>query len=129
MNKLKVISFICFITGIIFFIIGFLLGDVKAGFFIVFPFFAGSGIYSFAGFILIFLAFIFFIFSFPMTSIDKEFSENLSKNKKTTLKGGGVILLGPIPIVFGSSWKITIALMIIAIILIIVTFLSFRFYF
>ncbi|RLF25962.1 MAG: hypothetical protein DRN01_05850, partial [Thermoplasmata archaeon] len=38
--------------------------------------------------------------------------------KKRFFEGGGVILIGPIPIVFGSNWKIAIALMFIAIIFI-----------
>jgi uncharacterized protein (TIGR00304 family) len=51
-----------------------------------------------------------------------EKDETISR-EKTSVKGGGVVLIGPIPIVFGSNWKIALVLMIIAIILIIATFL------
>ncbi|RLF92053.1 hypothetical protein DRN50_09415 [Thermococci archaeon] len=43
----------------------------------------------------------------------------MTPEKKTSFKGGGVILIGPIPIVFGSNWKIVVFLMIIAILLMI----------
>jgi uncharacterized protein (TIGR00304 family) len=56
---------------------------------------------------------------------DLETDDYIPK-KKTSLKGGGVVLIGPIPIVFGSSWKIALILMIVAIILILVAFFSFR---
>jgi len=43
------------------------------------------------------------------------------------MKGGGIVLLGPIPIIIGSSWKITLALILAAIVLILVVFFLFYF--
>jgi uncharacterized protein (TIGR00304 family) len=129
MNKFQILSLFCFILGIIFFSLGFLQGDVEGGIFIVFPFIGGSGIYAFFGVISLFLAILFFSFGFTSSlgreDLQYEYEEH-PPQKKTSIKGGGVILIGPIPIVFGSNWKIALVMMIVAIILILVVFFAFR---
>lgn len=130
MNKFHFLSLFCLIVGIIFFGLGFLSGDVETGFFIVFPFLAGSGIYAFLGFIFIFIAFLLFMFGFTTYFESDEFHtkyDEYQPRKKTSVKGGGVVLIGPIPIIIGSNWKIAIVLMIVAIIVILVAFFSFRY--
>jgi uncharacterized protein (TIGR00304 family) len=130
MNKFHFLSIFCLIFGIIFFGFGFLSGEVETGVFVVFPFLAGSGIYAFLGFIFIFIAFLLFMFGFSTYFESDEFPTNNNEfqpRKKTSVKGGGVILIGPIPIVIGSNWKIAIVLMIVAIIVILVAFFSFRY--
>jgi len=125
MNRFHFLSLVCFILGIAFFVVGFLTGEAEGGIFIVFPFIVGSGFFPLLGFIFIFIAIFSFMFRFTTS---KEPDENQIKNeelqpkKKTSVKGGGVVLIGPIPIVFGSNWKIVIVLMIIALILIITFF-------
>lgn len=115
MNRYHLISLICFFIGIIFFTLGILSGDVKAGFIIVIPFLAGSGVYAFLGFIFVFIAIILFMFSFSCNVELNNFdNDKYQATKKTSIKGGGVVLIGPIPIVFGSNWKIALLLMIIA---------------
>jgi len=129
MNKYHFLSLTCFIIGIIFFILGFLQGEIQTGFFVVFPFLIGSGIYAFAGIIFIFLALSLFIFGFSKNIESNEtevHEEGAQSIKKTSVKGGGIVLIGPLPIVFGSSWKIALVLMIAAIILILVAFFAFR---
>ena len=44
---------------------------------------------------------------------------------KGSVEGGGVIIIGPIPIAFGTSKKITGILLILAIILFLLTVISF----
>ena len=125
MNRLHKVSLVCLILGIVFFIIGVLSGDVETGFMVVFPFFIGSGIHAFLGFICIFIAILLFIFGFSSTTIessDLSFREADDTQSKRSVKGGGVVLIGPIPIVFGSNWKIAVVMMTIAIILIITVF-------
>ena len=114
MNKYHFLSLVCFIIGIIFFILGFLQGDIQTGFFVIFPFVAGTGIYAFMGFIFIFFAMLLFISGFKNRIDSDEIKldqENYQTTKKTSVKGGGVVLIGPIPIVFGSNWKIAVFLM------------------
>ncbi|RLF52007.1 MAG: hypothetical protein DRN24_03965 [Thermoplasmata archaeon] len=127
MNRYHFLSLICFIGAVVFLFFGFLNGDVKVGVFIVFPFITGSGVYSFFGTILLFLMFLFFILGFIKSVnilnsehfLDNDEILSVTPEKKTSFKGGGVILIGPIPIVFGSNWKIVVFLMIIAILLMI----------
>jgi uncharacterized protein (TIGR00304 family) len=129
MNKYHFLSFVCFIIGIAFFVLGFLQGDIQTGIFVIFPFIASTGVYAFAGFIFIFIAVLLFIFGFstPIESDDLKIDkENSQPTKKTFVKGGGVVLIGPIPIIFGSNWKIAVFLMILAIVLILVSFFTFR---
>ncbi len=129
MNKYHLLSLICFILGIAFFTIGFLSGDVETGVFIVFPFLSGSDIYAFLGFIFIFIAILLFMFGFASCAVSEDFSSGIEEPgppKKTSVKGGGVVLIGPIPIVFGSNWKIAMVMMIVAIILITIAFFAFR---
>ena len=128
MNKLHILSLICFIVGIAFFAVGFFTGEAEGGIFVIFPFITGSGVYPLLGFIFIFIAILLFMFGFTTHIRPEEFQvdDEYQPRKKTSVKGGGVVLIGPIPIVFGSNWKIAIVLMIIAIILIIVAFFAFR---
>lgn len=128
MNKRHILSLICFIVGIAFFAVGFFTGEAEGGVFVIFPFITGSGVYPLLGFIFIFIAILLFMFGLT-THIGPEelqVEDEYQTRKKTSVKGGGVVLIGPIPIVFGSNWKIAIVLMIIAIILIIVAFFAFR---
>lgn len=128
MNKYYTLSFLCLILGIIFFLIGILAGDVEAGFVLIFPFLIGSGPYAVLGFFFVFLAIILFIFGFARTareSIDLSYDNTYDIKRKKSVKGGGVILIGPIPIVFGTSWKIAVLLMIAAITLILTIYIFF----
>jgi len=133
MNKYHLLSLLFFILGAVFFALGVFSGEVETGFVVVFPFLIGSGLYAFLGFIFVFIAILLFMFGFVRLAtteyglhFDKE-DEELYPRRKTSVKGGGVVLIGPIPIVFGSNWKIAVIMMIIAIILIISIVLAFRF--
>jgi uncharacterized protein (TIGR00304 family) len=128
MRWYSLLSIILFIIGIFFFLVGFLYREVEVGIFLIFPFIIGTGIYVLVGFFLIFFAVFVSMLGFGghirdtnESGIDKN---QYSISKKTSVKGGGIILIGPIPIVFGSNWKITVLLMILAIIII---FLSITF--
>ena len=121
MNKYQIASFIVFILSIIFFILGIRAGDVEVGFFLIFPFLIGFGPYAIFGFFFAFLAIVLFMLGLATRkSGDASLDENAyDTHHKKSIKGGGVILVGPIPIVFGSSWKIAILMMILSVILII----------
>ena len=129
MNRYYILSLVCFILGIIFFAVGFFTGEAEGGVFIIFPFIAGSGVFPLLGFIFIFIAILLLMFGFTRNIVPFESdleSDDFPPKKKTTVKGGGVVLIGPIPIVFGSSWKIAVILMVVAIVLILVAFFTFR---
>ena len=73
--------------------------------------FAGIGIIL-VGFLVVFLA----------TVISGDSSEE--GERRTQVRGGGVIMVGPIPIVFGSDAKWASIAMVLAIVLIVVVLLS-----
>lgn len=126
MNKYHVISWVFFLVGLVLLSLGFIQGELQTGIVLIFPFIAGTGIYGFFGVISFFLAFIFFMLALnPRTNIDQTMGEEhryydggYPKNKR--FKGGGVVFIGPIPIVFGSSWKVALLLMILAVIFIVI---------
>lgn len=96
--------FILFLSGLIFIAISFLIGESKAGIFIIFPFIYGNGLLIFIGIILIFISFLFLIFSFS-----NEIEGGESKNVRT----GGIIFIGPLPIIFSNDSKIIPLLLIL----------------
>lgn len=104
------IPLILFIFAIIAFIFAFIEGELKAGIFIIFPFVYGSGFFSFIGIILLFTSFItFFAFSF------KRVEEVEIKESK-----GGIILIGPFPIIISDSLKTAFILLLISMIIFVV---------
>ncbi|MBN2603110.1 MAG: DUF131 domain-containing protein [Candidatus Thermoplasmatota archaeon] len=127
MKKLGIIPLFLLIFGIAFLVIGYLSGELEAGLIIIFPILIGSGPFTFLGFVFIFLSVvsIFLLqYSYLNKSEENYFGINDSNNKaKQSIKGGGVVFIGPIPIVFGSSRKIAIILLIIAMILFFILFL------
>jgi uncharacterized protein (TIGR00304 family) len=127
MNRRHLLPLVFFISGIVFFSLGILTKEMEIGVVLIFPFMVGSGIYALLGFISIFIATMLFMIGF----LSKFSSDDLNvrkkdihqTNKKTSVKGGGVILIGPIPIVFGTNWKIALMLMMLAMIAITVFFI------
>jgi len=71
--------------------------------------FVGIGIIL-VGFLVVFLA----------TAMSSEEGEK----KTTEVRGGGVIMIGPIPIIFGSDAKWASAAVVLAIVLIVIVLLS-----
>ena len=74
-----------------------------------------------AGIILIFLGSLILIFwsitrSIETRAVLKE-ETNLSEAKSEKIKGGGVIMIGPLPIVFGTDKKYALIAIILAIVL------------
>ena len=50
---------------------------------------------------------------------DDEGDRNEDGRKKTEVRGGGVILIGPIPIIFGTDIRWTVVAMVLALVLLI----------
>ena len=127
MKRLDVVSGIFLVLGIIFFLISSLQGGLRVGIFLIFPFVIGSGLYAILGLLFLILAFFLFILRFsPETSLSEpKASSQDNRGQKPTMKGGGIVLLGPIPIIVGTSWKITLALILAALVLILTVFFLF----
>ncbi len=124
MNKFYLLSAISFIAGLLLILF---YGDVKGGFFLIFPFIIGSGSYSALGMFLIFLSFMFFAFGMvervkgEVTGYSEISGEEKFAEKK--IEGGGIVFIGPFPVIFGTSPKVVQILIIMAIILMILMML------
>jgi len=107
------IPIILFIAGLFLIAVSIISGTAKAGIFIIFPFIYGSGIVLLFGVILIFISMFMFAFSFPEEYEGEEYEGYEIKERK-----GGLILIGPIPIIITDDNKIALIFVAIAIALI-----------
>ena len=83
-----------------------------------------------AGIILIFLGFLILIFKVITDSVKTgavlEEGKDQYEKKDEKIKGGGVIMIGPLPIVFGTDKKYALIAIIMAIVLMILAIVFFR---
>ena len=129
MNRTHILSLVCFLIGCIFLGYGFIQGQISFGFIVFIPFFIGSGLFATLGFVMVFLGMILFYLGHLQTfdnanlfnsSMDTGENNQRGFTSKKSMKTGGIILIGPIPIVFGSTKKMLISVLIIAVILLII---------
>ncbi len=121
-------------------IYGILIGEVQFVLFLIFPVFYGSGVIPGLSFTLIFLGFVLLFLEpflshkfsmnkefFPVTYSPRKNASQISAERemKTEKKYGGLILIGPIPIVFGSDRDTVLVVVLIA--LLILAFIVFFF--
>jgi uncharacterized protein (TIGR00304 family) len=132
MNKYYPLSLLFFSFGIVFFIIAFINNEVEFGFFLFFPFIIGSGIYSFFGLIFVLITIILLFFGFVnISTVNSNFvdyetiNDNTKKSLKKYKKFGGFVFIGPIPIVLGSNWKISLIMMVLGILILVILIMLF----
>ena len=124
------------ILGFALFAVDVAKGNAKAGILLIIPFIMGGGIYSLLGIICIIGAFILFYFGMVksaealngyLTGGDADtggqFAEPDSAKTGKEKRFGGVILIGPIPVIFGSDKKSMIIAVALAAIFLIITFI------
>lgn len=134
MNKYSIISIIILCLSCVFFYLAFLNDELTVGIAVIFPFIIGTGSYAFIAFLFIIIAFFLFSYGLILKRNDIVYNENIhlfsarSSNKQvdTKVKAGGLIMIGPIPIIFGTSKKITIGLIVVAIIFILIFYFFLR---
>lgn len=136
MRKQFILSLFFFIFSIILLAYGYLLGEVSIGLIIIFPLITSNGLFGLLGIIFLIISFFTFFFQIPHMIIHSDdiknntqmssFKTNNRVEKK--IQSGGVIFIGPIPIIFGTNKKITRFMIISSmIILILIIFLCFAF--
>jgi len=113
-SKSILLPVIVLFLGILFILLGILEGDAEVALFLFIPVIYGAGIYLLIGILLVFLSFmLFFVLPFARVSrsrrdeLERVAYEDLSENKETESSFGGVIFIGPIPIVFGKDASTT----------------------
>lgn len=129
MNKFHLLSLFFFILAIIFFIFSFNSGNIQGCMFFIFPFVIVSGVVGFFVVIFLFLTFLFFIFGFfSRFKTDLDYPLEKPSETKSSKKFGGIIFIGPIPIIFGSSnLKIILFFVIVVLCILILYLLYFTF--
>lgn len=118
---LRAASIILFASGMTALIMAALSGEVDFGLVLVFPVIWGTGILSAVGIFMIFAGiFLFYIsFFFLIPPPVPEYGAHIDDiTQESRSHAGGVILIGPIPIVFGSDWKTVRMVIILAIVLV-----------
>ncbi len=100
------------ILGIFFFFLSLIYGEGGLALFFIFPVFYSTGLYGALGTLLIFAG-IMLLFFYPFFSYPSTVPQNLEvyneqrrcepEQNPSKVHYGGVILIGPIPIVFGSD--------------------------
>lgn len=103
-------------------------GEGSAGVVLFIPVFYGSGLFAFLGVLCIMVGLILGFFGIGTGLGETREFEDSGKSQTSrpvgprtqkSIKGGGVVLIGPIPVIFGSDTKTAIVLVVLTIILII----------
>lgn len=118
MKKLY-IPLIVFFIGVGLIILSIFRGEAEVALFLIFPVIYGSGVLSVIGIFMIFGSFLLFFFLPLRRSPEgKERREEWEKQEtRSGSKFGGVVFIGPIPIVFGKDKSITKVMLYIGLII------------
>jgi uncharacterized protein (TIGR00304 family) len=138
MNRYHLLAIVLLICGIISLGYSVTSGEGEAGVIVFIPVFYGSGLFSFIGVLCIMAAIFVGFMGFAKGAFEEEGAKEPQGQRTSSpsqshsgprpqksIKSGGVVLIGPIPIVFGSDAKTAMVLMVLAIILIVVVFVLF----
>ena len=128
MKKWFVLSSILFLAAIALLIISVITGESEFGLFIIFPFIVGAGPIAAIGAILllvaILLAFIAFASRVPQEKSMVIQSPQSQEGSSVDRKFGAVVMVGPIPIAFGTDKKIAWIMALIGFAMVIVVVLA-----
>jgi len=134
MNRYLGMAIILVICGFVLLGYSVAKGEASANIVLFIPVFYGSGIFAFLGVLCIMAAIFLGFFGIASQYMERRdfddtresrSSESVGPRTQKSIKGGGVVLIGPIPIIFGSDAKIAIVLVFLALVLIIVVALLF----
>lgn len=123
MRKWLWISLMLFIGAIVLLAYSVTTGEGQAGLFLIFPFITAWGPIAAIGALLLFGAIISLFIGFWTSSVPMQGGEMTQRQVqqepgiKMEKKYGGVVLLGPIPIAFGSDQKIAKQMLIIGVVI------------
>jgi uncharacterized protein (TIGR00304 family) len=143
--SLYIVGSIClFAMAFVFMALAVQSGEADVGIFLIFPFVMGGGLLMGVGVLFVFLGILTLIVGlvkrFTVMALDEYFDEEVggrpAKGRKrrprtvgdqevrpaktfADVKGGGVVFIGPIPIVFGSNARVTKLMLYLAIVAVI----------
>jgi uncharacterized protein (TIGR00304 family) len=99
------------IFGLMCIVIGAFTGGGQVGIFIIFPFVVGTGWLMMVGIFLVFSAILMYLSSLTPISFSMEKEAGGHRPQAITSKAGGLILIGPIPIIFSSDARLALLLL------------------
>ncbi len=114
------------LVGVALAVAGVVSGEIDLVLVIIFPVLIAEGVLGLLSMTLIFLGFLLLFISFFFApSLHRNEGKQVQETEwrtgeggKTSVKGGGVILIGPLPLIFGSDWKMAIVAIALAIVLV-----------
>ncbi len=134
MRKLKLAALGMIVVGIIVLAVGALNGDGEFYLLLFIPVYKGTGPYALGGGLLIFLGIVVGMIYLFKTYVPAPYQGSQGSSQAPSggegapllggAKHGGVIFLGPIPIVWGSDAKTTLYTLVIGIIVVIAVLLA-----
>lgn len=142
MNKYHAGAVLCLIIAITFLAMSIANDEGAVHLFLIFPVITVNSLFSGLGALFIFLTFILFFIGFAAgyelvgwDEISQSPQQPARKgkpdgqephphaSKRVNIKGGGVVLIGPIPIIFGSDQRLTVILVALALAIMVMAFL------
>ena len=104
-----------FLGGVACLILGVVTGEGEAGIFIIFPFVVGTGWLMVLGVILIFSSIVAVMFTALSSQETVRMPPGHQNERRTDTKAGGLILIGPVPIVISSDRTLALVLLIVGV--------------
>ena len=130
MNLKMMLPVVTFVAGVAVIALAVATGEARVELVLIFPVFSGSSGLFLLGIVLILLSFIIGfallammqaeLLNAPDGSVE---SKDIDK-RRTETKYGGVVLIGPIPIAFGSERRIALAMLVAGIVVAVIILLG-----
>ena len=103
------------VLGMISIAAGILTGEGQVGIFIIFPYVAGTGWLILVGVLLVFTGVFLYLMSVPLLVPLSDKVGKRYRKKTMTSRAGGMVLIGPIPIVVSSDARLAVLLLVVGI--------------
>ncbi|MFO8132898.1 MAG: DUF131 domain-containing protein [Thermoplasmatota archaeon] len=117
------IPLVLLLGGVACIIAGVATGEGQVGVFIIFPFVVGSGWLMLLGVILIFLSVVAFMFTRQAADAGQMPPGIGQARRHRETKAGGLILIGPIPIIISNDKTLAFVLLVIGIVVAVILWL------
>ncbi|MDD1769262.1 MAG: DUF131 domain-containing protein [Methanomassiliicoccales archaeon] len=125
---LRLAALLMIATGIVISIVSIAQGQMRVALFLIFPVFYAEGILPAIGIALLFMGMVALFLAFFASVANGRVRPDQDNRSfdgigtgdegKPKVKAGGVVLIGPVPIIFGSDWRMAVTAIILAILLV-----------
>jgi uncharacterized protein (TIGR00304 family) len=126
LNRMRAVSILMIAASAILLALAAIRGELEIALVVIIPVIMGSGPLSLVGGLLLFFGLLVLLLSYLGVPCrrDEDFEPRVDQLEGvSSSKVGGVVLVGPIPIIFGSDWRMASLAIILAMVLIIIAIL------